>query len=445
MEFLKVPLPEEISREEGLGNFKRAKKLIEIWLEKVDESSLKERLEYELERIERVIKSYPYRYEKAFDLLKKKLDGLSLREFKKLVELGYVDYRIIEGEMKFERRFIPNLFWAKPDLEKRIKRPDALRKRVRSLLRKTVHRILDEKSVSAEVEIRAGVILKKKKIKGSKLRVWIPIPRVGDQIKKVEILKTEPKAQYVAPEDHPSRTVYFEVEPGCCYRFEVVYRYTTEILYKETVSKDTFVDQSVGYLDEMEPHIVFHPYIVEMTNRVTRGLEDPLSKAKAIYDFITKNVRYSYVREYSTYENIPLFVASNLKGDCGMQALLFITMCRIAGIPAKWQSGLYANPLLISPHDWAMFHIEPIGWMFADLSFGGSWKEDETMHRFYFGNLDPFRMVANSEFQWKFDPPKTFYRSDPYDNQRGELETDVENLYYDSFEPYWQMLKFEEF
>ena len=34
-----------------------------------------------------------------------------------------------------------------------------------------------------------------------------------------------------------------------------------------------------------------------------------------------------------------------------MQALLFITMCRIAGVPARWQSGLYAEPGSVGMHD----------------------------------------------------------------------------------------------
>ena len=51
------------------------------------------------------------------------------------------------------------------------------------------------------------------------------------------------------------------------------------------------------------------------------------------------------MREYFTISNISEYAATNLKGDCGVQAILFITLCRIAGIPAKWQSGLYVSTL----------------------------------------------------------------------------------------------------
>ena len=123
------------------------------------------------------------------------------------------------------------------------------------------------------------------------------------------------------------------------------------------------------------------------------------------------------------YENISQYVAENLKGDCGFQALLFITMCRIAGIPARWQSGWYINPLMASPHDWALFYVKPYGWLPADLSFGGTRRENEKLRSFYFGNLDGFRMVANSDFMKDFVPKPNFLRFDPTDNQLGEAES----------------------
>jgi hypothetical protein len=43
-------------------------------------------------------------------------------------------------------------------------------------------------------------------------------------------------------------------------------------------------------------------------------------------------------------------------------------------------------------------------------------------------------MVANRALGSTFDPPKTFWRSDPVDNQRGELEWDGGNLYFDDWE-----------
>ena len=151
---------------------------------------------------------------------------------------------------------------------------------------------------------------------------------------------------------------------------------------------------------------------------------NPLLKAKLIYDYITSHVTYSYVRAYATLPCIPEYITTGLKGDCGLQALTFITLCRIAGIPATWQAGLYTTPETIGNHDWARFYVAPYGWLYADCSFGGGSYRAGNLERrdFYFGYLDPFRTPCSSKFQGDFVPAKNFLPNDPYDNQNGEME-----------------------
>ena len=134
-------------------------------------------------------------------------------------------------------------------------------------------------------------------------------------------------------------------------------------------------------------------------------------------------MRYSVVRQYGTFSQIPEYVGTSLKGDCGFQALLFITLCRCAGLPARWQSGLYATPYETGCHDWAQYYVAPFGWLFADCSFGGAaYREgDEERRVFYGANLDPYRVPQASEFQHGFCLPEDALREDPYDNQVGEI------------------------
>ena len=70
---------------------------------------------------------------------------------------------------------------------------------------------------------------------------------------------------------------------------------------------------------------------------------------------------------------------------------------------------------------------------YADPSFGvGAVRENNEERRLhYFGNLDTFRMVANTQFQGDFDVPKDHWRADPYDNQVGEMETEDRGLRYE--------------
>ena len=80
-----------------------------------------------------------------------------------------------------------------------------------------------------------------------------------------------------------------------------------------------------------------------------------------MYNYITCNLKYSFVRDYASIDSIAEQMALTRKGDCGMQAILFITLCRIAGVPARWQSGLAAEPGAIGEHDWAQCYLPSAG------------------------------------------------------------------------------------
>ena len=97
---------------------------------------------------------------------------------------------------------------------------------------------------------------------------------------------------------------------------------------------------------------MFTPYLRELRDELAGDETNPVILARRFYDFVTTKVMYSFVREYFTIECIPEYCAVNLKGDCGVQALLFITLCRMSGIPARWQSGLYATDYYTGCHDW---------------------------------------------------------------------------------------------
>ena len=189
--------------------------------------------------------------------------------------------------------------------------------------------------------------------------------------------------------------------------------------------------------------MVFTPYLRSLLEEILQGEKNPVNKARKIYDYVTTHVMYSFMREYYCIENISEYAAVNLKGDCGVQALLFITLCRMAGIPARWQSGLYVTEPYTGCHDWAQFYIAPYGWVFADLSFGGSAYRAGEMERwnYYFGNLDVFRMVANSDIQSELMPPKKHLRADEIDNQIGEIEFEDRGLLRSQLEAEQELLE----
>ena len=123
---------------------------------------------------------------------------------------------------------------------------------------------------------------------------------------------------------------------------------------------------------ESLPHIRFTPFIRALCAELKGSENNPLLIARRFYDYCTTQAVYRFVPPYFTKVNIPEYFAAGQRGDCGMHAITFITLCRCAGIPAQWQAGLYARPTDVGNHDWARFYIAPYGWLYADCSFGGS-------------------------------------------------------------------------
>lgn len=115
---------------------------------------------------------------------------------------------------------------------------------------------------------------------------------------------------------------------------------------------------------------------------------------------------YRYQPAYLQLDCIADQCAKTLRGDCGVFALLFITLCRIAGIPARWQSGWAVRPAGWAP---TTGHVlpGPPRLAVADCSFGSSARRsgEDARRAHYFGSLDPWRMVANSAFPGPPDAP----------------------------------------
>ena len=74
-----------------------------------------------------------------------------------------------------------------------------------------------------------------------------------------------------------------------------------------------------------------------------------------------------------------------------------------------------------------------------------AWREgDKERWNYYFGNLDIFRMPANSEIQKEFIPEKKWLRIDPIDNQRGEFEYEDHGLRFSQVDVSQELISMED-
>lgn len=430
MRYLNVPLPEDLMKLKWGGDYERLISVIDRRL--ADETlpaPLRKRLQLERILAARIPSQYPYSYEDALELLRANIRDFKDEELETLWEENTADWIYINGRVQFHELFFDNLMKTRDDygarflgtMEDNEKNAALLRENVRLMEEhggRTVHmRLLTRLSLTPEAE---------KACMGKTAHVYMPLPVEYAQVRNLRLLGFEGTAGEPVSVDngsYPQRTVRFETVIRGGEVWQTEFEFDNETVFRNPDPSQVLFSQPSFYTGEEAPHIRFTPYLRELTRSVTEGEENPLLEAEKIYRFITSQVKYSFVRSYSTVEDIPEFTAANRKGDCGFQALLFITMCRIAGIPARWQSGLYATPLTVGSHDWAQYYVAPFGWLSADCSFGGSaFRQGDEKRRAYYGaNLDPYRIPYASQFMHSFSREEEGLRDDPYDNQSGEV------------------------
>lgn len=439
IEYLKINLPEDVLKLKYYGDFNEELKHIDRLLKKEIPSALRKRLEIEKDIIAVIQRQYPFSFKEALAVMQNNVKNFKEEELVALKEESTADWIFVNGEVHFQNRFFLNLVKTRPDIAERLIEQGAANDVVKktNLLNNTIKEMKENGVKAYYIRIKSSIKIKDEAAEpGEIINVHVPIPAKFEQIKNIHILNTSPKAKFIADENYPQRTAFFSELLGDNREFSVEYSYENHVKYVSLDPKEVSSIQPDFHTEELAPHIMFTPYIKELLNEIIGDETNQLIKARKIYDFVTTKIMYSFMREYITIDNIPEYAAANLKGDCGVQALLFITLCRCAKIPARWQSGLYVTPFFVGNHDWAQFYIAPYGWLFADCSFGGSAYRSGAVERwnFYFGNLDPFRMPANSQFQHDFNPHKKFLRGDPYDNQRGECEYQHRGLLFHEFD-----------
>ena len=213
----------------------------------------------------------------------------------------------------------------------------------------------------------------------------------------VEFVFMDPDGNRWAVLDVPDK----ELVPGESLSFSVEYRITS----REGEAPDISVEAS-GTLDQIPSSLKegycgpaacwqtdFQP-LRELAFGLSSGKEKVLEIVASFISWIHSHIRY----ESYDMPRYPNETYLSRKGDCDDQANLFITLCRIVGIPAYLQIGcIYLYPLLgrhrffsgsawdghviyssldVGWHGWAVVYVPPWGWLPVDLTASYGIEED---------------------------------------------------------------------
>lgn len=356
----------------------------------------------------------------------------------------------LDGEKRYFHNAAPNLFRIDPECAaiKARQTPAGLDEAdladsvnlplIMQQANKSTHRLAQPKHVRVKytLTVNADAVPE-----GEVIRCWLPFPHRSLKRHTGVKLLSASQPYTISPRSATHSTVYmeqravkgqptvfteeFELQPYGEYhaiRPENVRPYKTHsALYRR-------------YTREEARHIRFTPRLRALADSLTAGITNPYLKARSIFTWINNHFPWASAREYSTIDNIPEYVVANGHGDCGQVSLLFITLCRLSGIPAHFQSGFTLHPGHCGMHDWAEAYFEGYGWVPVDQSFGiPTYADSEAERYFFLGGIDSWRLVVNQDYGDRLYPAKQYPRSETVDFQRGEVEWSGGNLYFDQW------------
>jgi ankyrin repeat protein/transglutaminase-like putative cysteine protease len=250
------------------------------------------------------------------------------------------------------------------------------------------------------------------------LKLWVPIPREWDSQKAVKIISVEPEphARYVDPEfGNPMLFWDFGKEPGKpSYKVNLKYRV-------EQYDVHSNIDPNrIGPYDKTSKDYMLYTRstnTISITDKVRKLAKTAVGdeknhylQAKQIYELVREKMCYrpldvqGKIRSVEAILDKPMIDPKTGQqyylGACNDQSMVFIALCRAAGIPARsvlawwdrrpWMRPTPENPepavdflertihglavarrLGLAGHVWAEICLPNYGWVPVDPTFGG--------------------------------------------------------------------------
>jgi hypothetical protein len=407
--------------------------------------------QFEIERMERIRKDFTRTREEILPQLRRYYPNLTDDQLTVFEADGSLEMKIIDGQKRYFSNAAPNLFRINKEAKKHKMDVDGPSKDgLHDFLRTYLPTVVNAAAATPQTVVcpvpmmlTYTITVKPNAVPdGEIIRCWLPFPReTHARLSAVKLLSVSEPNSILATNDFLQRTLYVEkrASKDMPTVFSMKFSVTGAAEYFSVFAGKTLRQLTLSadslrlFTAERPPHIVFTSEIQALSKKIVGTEQDPLKKAKLIFSWMSANVPWASALEYSTIPDISEYCLENRHGDCGIQSLLFITLCRYNGIPAKWQSGWMLHPPEVNLHDWSEIFLNGYGWVPAYQSFGVQQSSDDRVKYFYLGGIDAYRLIVNDDYSRDLYPMKVYPRSETVDFQRGELEWRGGNLYFDTW------------
>ena len=312
--------------------------------------------------------------------------------------------------------------------------------------------LYENKNINVEIEAGIALKIKDEVFCPGTVRVQLPAPINATWLKEGRLVDSEPMFRMMSVEDYPQRSAYFNEILNENTPFSIVYAFNSEHTYiNPELSLIDSTPQKSFTKDELARfsaagHCGCESYTALPINRVTikdvaeerglkfkehyklflkeNGIDTDQIDASVARGTLARNIYDLTINRYTVTEDETLNMA-------------FVSMCRMCGIPARWQGGWAqadscnaadCDTVPVTGHDWALIHLLPYGWIYIDCDFAkkaGDAKipgTDVGLYDFFFGNIDPCMVPTASAPSADLYPAKDYARADSVFNTYGEVE-----------------------
>lgn len=433
------------------GRFAEARILIGKILETENDAEKIYELNFQLDLMKRIEIDFNKKEEVVLKYIKKYFPEANAENLRQWEAGGKLECKIIDGERRYFRNAAPNLFRVDEACKRRKEEVDGLSKsNLENFLEKELPEVAQLSISQRERFIKRGTIKINYTVTvpanavpaGEIVRCWLPFPKENSSRQKnIKLISSFPQRRTIAPDSFLQRTIYFEQKTAkdAETRFNIELSYDAYAEYfHQLFDCELTIDSTSSLYNEFTkekiPHILFSPELKKLSMKIVNDAKTPKEKFRKIFEYISEEIPWASALEYSTIPSISNYCVEKGYGDCGIKSLLFITLCRYNGIPAKWQSGWMFQPGSVNLHDWAQVYFDQTGWITVDADYGLQPADNENVEWYFAKGVDAFHFIVNDDFGRDLFPSKIFPRSETVDFQRGEVEWKGGNLYFDKWD-----------
>jgi len=198
-------------------------------------------------------------------------------------------------------------------------------------------------------------------------------------------------------------------------------------IYPEDVGSLADIPEEIKnkYLENNDKYQYDHPVIKDALKRAIGDETNAYWIFRKIFNYLIDNMYYEMAGGWNTAPT----VLERGNGSCSEYSFVYISMCRSAGLPARYVGSVVVRGDYASHddvfHRWVEVYLPGYGWVPIDPSGGDNeWPRDQTnyighlAHRFLIttesgGGSETMGWTYNSNESWTTDP-KTFVVSDHF-------------------------------